>query len=350
MTCYACHSSWNRAASAATCRMKANAQDADAAQRRRRRRATTRRTTSRSCATTSSCSGLDGTSTGNRIAPVRSSCAVLVSSQNANREWIYSQQQTISAEGYQRPGLQHLLPHTVRATRDQDVHRLPRLARRATTTPGWRSSCCRAPTSSTSWAATSGSATGKRRLRGRRRHRARRAAGGHRQRPAQARVPRRLRDARDGTAASCTQRRCITAATRRARPAAARRVPLRRLRQGRLPRLRHRQHRQQGLLASGSSPRRCRRSASGSTSRRSTRRRSPRRPRSASTRRASAYPENEEQPIHLLYGYLYVADREEGLIVVGNRSKANSGVDAARRQPAQQLPRSARRRSTRTAS
>ena len=28
-------------------------------------------------------------------------------------------------------------------------------------------------------------------------------------------------------------------------------------------------------------------------------------------------PENEEQPIHLIYGFLYVADREEGLIVVG---------------------------------
>jgi hypothetical protein len=29
-------------------------------------------------------------------------------------------------------------------------------------------------------------------------------------------------------------------------------------------------------------------------------------------------PENEEQPIHLLYGFLYIADREEGLVVVGN--------------------------------
>jgi hypothetical protein len=29
-------------------------------------------------------------------------------------------------------------------------------------------------------------------------------------------------------------------------------------------------------------------------------------------------PENEEQPIHLLYGFLYVADKEEGLVIVGN--------------------------------
>ena len=28
--------------------------------------------------------------------------------------------------------------------------------------------------------------------------------------------------------------------------------------------------------------------------------------------------ENEEQPIHLMYGFLYVADREEGLVIVGN--------------------------------
>jgi hypothetical protein len=29
-------------------------------------------------------------------------------------------------------------------------------------------------------------------------------------------------------------------------------------------------------------------------------------------------PENEEQPIPLIYGFLYVADREEGLVVIGN--------------------------------
>ena len=29
-------------------------------------------------------------------------------------------------------------------------------------------------------------------------------------------------------------------------------------------------------------------------------------------------PENEEQPIHLLYGFLYVADKQEGLVIVGD--------------------------------
>lgn len=60
--------------------------------------------------------GRDGTVTGNRIAPVRSSSAVIVSSQNQNREWIYSQQQTTSAEGFAGQAFNTHVPHTVRAT------------------------------------------------------------------------------------------------------------------------------------------------------------------------------------------------------------------------------------------
>jgi len=59
--------------------------------------------------------GRDGTATGNRVAPVRSSSAVLVSSQNQNREWIYSQQQTTSAEGFAGQAFNTHVPHTVRA-------------------------------------------------------------------------------------------------------------------------------------------------------------------------------------------------------------------------------------------
>jgi hypothetical protein len=59
--------------------------------------------------------GIDGTVTGHRIAPTRSTCAVVVSSQNANRDWIYYQQQTISAEGYSGFGFSPYFPHTVRA-------------------------------------------------------------------------------------------------------------------------------------------------------------------------------------------------------------------------------------------
>jgi len=57
--------------------------------------------------------GKDGTVTGHRIAPSRSTCAVLVGSQNQNREWLYSQQQTISAEGYSGHAFSTFVPHTV---------------------------------------------------------------------------------------------------------------------------------------------------------------------------------------------------------------------------------------------
>ncbi|HYG76619.1 MAG TPA: hypothetical protein VEK08_16565 [Planctomycetota bacterium] len=50
-----------------------------------------------------------------KIAPVRSSCAVLVSSQNAQREWIYSQQQTVSAEGFSGHAFSPHFPHAVRS-------------------------------------------------------------------------------------------------------------------------------------------------------------------------------------------------------------------------------------------
>ncbi|MBM3813161.1 MAG: hypothetical protein FJW20_16175 [Acidimicrobiia bacterium] len=58
--------------------------------------------------------GIDSTVKGHRIAPVRSSSAVLVSSQNQNREWLYSQQQTISSEGYSGQAMNPHFPHTVR--------------------------------------------------------------------------------------------------------------------------------------------------------------------------------------------------------------------------------------------
>ncbi len=59
--------------------------------------------------------GRDGTVTGHRVAPVRSSSAVLVSSRNQNREWIYHQQQTVSAEGFSGQAFNTHVPHTVRA-------------------------------------------------------------------------------------------------------------------------------------------------------------------------------------------------------------------------------------------
>ena len=56
--------------------------------------------------------GLDGTVKQNRLAVIRSSSAILVSSQNSNREWVYSQQQTVSAEGYSGQAFNPHFAHT----------------------------------------------------------------------------------------------------------------------------------------------------------------------------------------------------------------------------------------------
>lgn len=57
--------------------------------------------------------GRDGPVKGSRIVPVRSSSAVVVSSQNANREWVYHQQQTVSGEGYSGQAFNPHFPHAV---------------------------------------------------------------------------------------------------------------------------------------------------------------------------------------------------------------------------------------------
>jgi hypothetical protein len=56
----------------------------------------------------------DGDVTGNKIGPARSSCAVHVGSYNANRDSIYVQQQTISADGLSGIAFSTNVPHTVR--------------------------------------------------------------------------------------------------------------------------------------------------------------------------------------------------------------------------------------------
>jgi hypothetical protein len=58
----------------------------------------------------------DGDVTGNRIGPVRSSCAIHVGSLNINRESIYVQQQTISGGGLSGIAFSTNVPHTVRGT------------------------------------------------------------------------------------------------------------------------------------------------------------------------------------------------------------------------------------------
>lgn len=60
--------------------------------------------------------GRHGPAKGNRIAPVRSSSALVVSSTNANGERIYAQQPPISASGFSSQAFAPHFPHTVRKT------------------------------------------------------------------------------------------------------------------------------------------------------------------------------------------------------------------------------------------
>ena len=56
--------------------------------------------------------GKDSTVKGNRLAVLRSSSAVVVGSQGPNREWFYTQQQTVSAEGYSGQAFNPHFAHT----------------------------------------------------------------------------------------------------------------------------------------------------------------------------------------------------------------------------------------------
>ncbi|MEO7506470.1 MAG: hypothetical protein ABIZ95_04465, partial [Pyrinomonadaceae bacterium] len=113
MTCYSCHSSWVTSCFGCHLSMKANAKMPN----RHFEGGDSRNFTTYNYQVLRDdiyMLGRDGTATGQRIAPVRSSSAVLVSSQNQNREWIYSQQQTVSAEGYSGQAFNTHVPHTVR--------------------------------------------------------------------------------------------------------------------------------------------------------------------------------------------------------------------------------------------
>lgn len=114
MSCYACHTSWNT--SCFGCHLP---------QRANQRRETlhnegqlTRNYTNYNFQTLRDdvfMLGVDGTVKGNKIVPVRSACAVMVGSQDALRQWIYPQQQTVSAEGFAGTAFSPYFPHTVRS-------------------------------------------------------------------------------------------------------------------------------------------------------------------------------------------------------------------------------------------
>ncbi len=115
MTCYACHTSWTTSCFGCHLPMSANRK----LPMLHNEGLTTRNYTAYNFEVLRDdvyMLGIDGTVTKHRIAPTRSTCAVVVSSQNANRDWIYYQQQTVSAEGFSGFAFSPYYPHTVRAT------------------------------------------------------------------------------------------------------------------------------------------------------------------------------------------------------------------------------------------
>lgn len=116
MTCYTCHSSWTTSCFGCHLSMKANQR----MPMEHNEGLMTRNWTSYDfnvLRTDVYMLGIDGTVTGHRVAPVRSACAIVVSSQNANRDWLYREQQTISAPGFSGEAFSTYVPHTVSGRR-----------------------------------------------------------------------------------------------------------------------------------------------------------------------------------------------------------------------------------------
>lgn len=122
MTCYACHTAWTTSCFGCHLPMEANKQKPllhyeDKTNAKTSSRENFRNFTNYNYQTLRDdifFLGIDSTVSGHRIAPVRSTCAILVGSQNALRNWIYSQQQTISGEGFSGQAFSTFVPHTVR--------------------------------------------------------------------------------------------------------------------------------------------------------------------------------------------------------------------------------------------
>ncbi|MFM8252294.1 MAG: hypothetical protein ACKOBW_11915 [Planctomycetota bacterium] len=124
MSCIACHSSWNPScfgchlSQKATRKMPNLHNEGDVSRNRTSYNFQTLRDDVYMLAR-------DGLATGNKINPARSSCAIHVSSYNSNRENIYTQQQTISGGGMSGIAFSTNVPHTVRGKNPRE-HGVPR--------------------------------------------------------------------------------------------------------------------------------------------------------------------------------------------------------------------------------
>jgi hypothetical protein len=124
MSCYACHSSWNTSCFGCHLPQRAN---------QRKPMLHNEGTVSRNYTNYNYQTlrddvymlGIDSSVKGNKVVPIRSACAVMVSSQDAGRQSLYTQQQTVSAEGFAGTAFSPYFPHTVRTTetkRCSDCH------------------------------------------------------------------------------------------------------------------------------------------------------------------------------------------------------------------------------------
>jgi LVIVD repeat len=118
MTCYACHTSWMTSCSGCHLPQEANAKS----DMQHFEGETTRNYASYNpqvIRTDAFMLGVNGTTKGNKYAPVRSSSALVLSSTNAQRQRFYMQQPPISSPGYSSQAFNPHVPHTVRTKETQ---------------------------------------------------------------------------------------------------------------------------------------------------------------------------------------------------------------------------------------
>jgi hypothetical protein len=118
MTCYSCHTSWMTSCSGCHLPQEQNAQSAT----QHYEGTVTRNYASYNpqvIRTDAFMLGVNGTTKGNKYAPVRSSSALVISSTNAQRQRIYIQQPPISAPGFSSQAFNPHVPHTVRSRETQ---------------------------------------------------------------------------------------------------------------------------------------------------------------------------------------------------------------------------------------
>jgi hypothetical protein len=118
MTCYACHTSWMTSCSGCHLPQEQNVKSTT----QHYEGLETRNYASYNpqvIRTDAFMLGVNGTTKGHRIAPVRSSSALVISSTNQSRQRIYIQQPPVSAPGYSSQAFNPHVPHTVRSRETQ---------------------------------------------------------------------------------------------------------------------------------------------------------------------------------------------------------------------------------------